>query len=301
MGAMADVADKARALRLKRLQGMLDTRLDQPALALQALMQELRDHELRPELWEALHAAAARDEKETELADAYRKAIVPRALRDLPPHVGVGVLMNAASFFQGVLGDAGTAASLLERVLEVDPTHVEAFSRLEGRFRAQNDRLRLLALYGLVAASPPRPASELVRVALQVVVELPASTSIPEDVCTRLLALVPASPSLLDALQTHCRKTGRPALAGTLGEKALDEKALPDAVALDQRRRLIDLYTGEAAEPAKAMPHVEDLLLRDPHDAQGRQVVERLLSVREVGSRAAAALQQARRQQRPSK
>jgi hypothetical protein len=67
----------------------------------------------------------------------------------------------------------------------------------------------------------------------------------------------------------------------------------------DLQRRLVDLYVGDAKTPASAIDHVEALLALDPSDAAMRKAAQRLLSVREVASRAASALQGARRSTMP--
>ena len=67
---------------------------------------------------------------------------------------------------------------------------------------------------------------------------------------------------------------------------------------MKQRRRAIELYTGEAGVPAKAIAHVESLLIDDPSDEVARKGAEKLLSSRDVAPRAAAALQAARRHSR---
>src|SRR6476620_7502794 len=102
---MPDPAEKARPLRLERLRSMLDKQLSQPPAALETLMSELRIGEAQPHLWEGLHAAAARDGKEAEMASAYRKFATDRRLKQLPADVHAEVLMHAADFFQGVMGD----------------------------------------------------------------------------------------------------------------------------------------------------------------------------------------------------
>ena len=111
------------------------------------------------------------------------------------------------------------------------------------------------------------------------------------------LALVPASWSLLSILEAHCQKTERVSLACALLEQGIAGPGLPEARIIDHRRRLIELYLGPAKTPEKAMPHVEDLLARDSTDARARAAANTLLSVREVASRAAAAIQRARRRE----
>jgi len=209
--------------------------------------------------------------------------------------------MHAANFFQGVLGDGDGAERLLRNVLEVAPETADAFRRLERRFETSGDGLRLVELYALVAATPPKPAGELARRAVKIIALLPAKTPVSDGACKRLLALLPASAAILSVLEEHCRKTNRFVLACTLLEEAIEAHALPEMRIGEQHRRLVDLYMGEAKAPEKAISHVEELLRRDPFDAQARAAAERLVSNREVASRAAAALQEARRQSRASR
>jgi tetratricopeptide (TPR) repeat protein len=295
---MVDTAEKARALRLERLNTMIATRLEQPPQALETLISELRAGEAHTKLWEGLHAAAARDGKERELAAGYGQTTTPRRLQPLQPWAQAEILMHAADFAQGVLGDIAGSEKYLEQVLEVVPGHPEAYGRLERRYEGAGDKRRLVELYGLVAAAPPKTADDLARKAVNTLVPLPAKTPISDLACKQLVLLVPTNPSMLDALEGHCRKTQRFGLACELFEAAIAQGGLPDATNSDQRRRLIELYIGDAAMPANAIAHVEALLDRDPADAAARSAAERLLGTREVAPRAAAALQKARRQAR---
>jgi len=293
---MSDPTEKARSLRLERLQSMLDKQLSQPPAALEALMSELRIGEAQPQLWEGLHAAAARDGKEQDLAAAYRKFATDRRLKQLPPAVQAEVLMHAADFFQGVLGDPQGSEGFLRNVLEVASDQLEAFKRLERKYESSSDDLKLVELYALVAATPPKPADEMARRAINIIALLSAKAPLSDDACKKLLAFVPASSSLLSILEAHCQKTDRVTLACALLEQGIAGPGLPEARIIDHRRRLIELYLGPAKTPEKAMPHVEDLLARDSTDARARAAANTLLSVREVASRAAAAIQRARRQ-----
>jgi hypothetical protein len=217
-------------------------------------------------------------------------------MKRLAADAQANVLMHAADFFQGVRGDAVTAESFLERVLAIVPGHAEAFGRLERRFEKLLDARRLLELYANVAAVPPKPVQVLATQAFNRVLQLAAKDeTLSDDACRKLLALVPTNPRLLDGLESHCRATRRPALGAELIERALLDEGTPEALRVPRRQRLLDLYMGEAAAPAAAIPHVEKLLERDPADANALKVAEKLLSTREVASRAAAALQAARR------
>ena len=296
---MTDTSDKARAMRLERLGSMLDKQLANPRPAIETLVSELRAGDARPELWEGLHAAAVRDAKEPDLADAYRKIAGDRRLKQLSPAVHAQVLVHAADFFQGILGDGDGAESFLKKVLDVAPDNTEAFNRLERRFDAANNDFEIVELYAKVAATPPRPPDELARRALKIVALLPAKTPLSDSACRGLLSLVPTNSAILGAIEAHCQKTGRLALGCALIEQAIENGGLSEVKMVESRRRLIELYMGEANAPEKAISHVEELLQRDPADAQGWATAERLIPNRAVASRAAAALQRARRETRP--
>jgi tetratricopeptide (TPR) repeat protein len=295
---MTDTAAKARAMRLERLGSMLDKHLANPLPALETLMSELRAGDAQPALWEGLHAAAVRDAKEPDLADAYRKIASDRRLKQLSPAVHAQVFVHAADFFQGVLGDGDGAESFLKKVLDVTPDNTEAFNRLERRFVEAGDDFEIVELYAKVAATPPRPPDELATRALKIVALLPAKTPLSDSACRGLLSLVPTNSAILGALEAHCRKTGRLGLACALIEQAIEAGGLPEVKTVESHRHLIELYMGEANAPEKAISHVEELLRRDPSDAQGRATAERLIPNRTVASRAAAALQRARRENR---
>jgi len=286
-------------MRLERLKSMVEARLQNPLAALEALLSELRTGAPQPALWEALHGAALRDGKEADLAEGYKKITHDRRLQPFEPWAQAEILMHAADFFQGVMGDGASGESFLERVLLVAPDHAEAFKRLELRVLAAKDPRRLVELYALVASGQPSTAGELVTKAINLIVPMPATIVLSEVACKRLVTLAGKHPSILEALDGHCRKTKRFDLACALIEQALLlDPGLPKSTVLDQRRRLIELYTGDTKTPEKAIGHVEDLLNADPGDAIARAGAERLLAVREVAPRAAAVLQDIRRKAR---
>jgi hypothetical protein len=292
---MSATADKARALRLQRLKSMLEERLDNCAAALEFLISEIVAKAPQEQLWEQLHGAADRDHMEIELAAAYANVTSPRRLQQLDPKAQAAVLMHAADFHQGVVGDADGAQVFLERVQLVVPGHAESFQRLERRFEAQGDQRSLIRLYAIAGAADAKLGDVLASKVVNKIVPLPATQPLPDDACKYVAALARKHPALFDVIDAHCRKTKRFALAGELAESSLADENLPAPVRLKLRRRVIELYTGDASAPAKAIRHVEALLNDDPSDEVARKGAEKLLSSRDVSQRAAAALQAARR------
>lgn len=291
-------AEKARELRVQRLRHSLDTRLDNPMAAIDALMAEAGDGDLQPELWERLHAAATRDSRTGDLAEAYRHAAKSPRMRRLDEAAQACVLLHGADFFRGVLGDPDGEGDFLERVVAIIPGHADAFPRLERRLEKLGDDRRLVELYSAVVFDPPRPPPVIATQALHRLVRVQPQSPVADEVLRRLVVLAGGNPKLLNALDAHCRATKRFGLACDLIERAIAvEEASGAASDLvhERRKRLVELCFGEAAAPARAIDQVEHLLDADPRDAFALKAADRLMSQREVASRAAAALQQARR------
>lgn len=288
-------AEKARTQRVERLTKNLEGPLGDPLPTLDALMTELGEGASHPELWERLHAAAARDDKLEVLADTYKKSADGARMKRLSGVAQAEMLMRAADFFQGMLGDQASAAAFLARVIGIAPEHEEAFSRLERFLEKQGDKLGLLELYAKVGAAAPRRIAGLGTRAEHRLHQLGPRLVLADDACRRLVALVPTNARLLDALDAHCRATKRYTLAVTLVEEAIAGDPSDEDVVVQRRRRLVQLCMHEASSPELAMPHVEALLARDPFDAAAWEAAEKLLGVRAVASRAAAAIREARR------
>jgi hypothetical protein len=115
---MTETANQ-RDQRLARLRRELAERLEDPAAAIETLLHELEHGDLLAFEWEGLHVAAERDDKEVELGTAYQQVLTRPRLHRLDPPQRVRVLMHAADFFQGILGDADLAWTFLQRVLRV--------------------------------------------------------------------------------------------------------------------------------------------------------------------------------------
>jgi tetratricopeptide (TPR) repeat protein len=298
---MVATVDKGRAERLSRLGTILATRLENPAAALETLMSELKVGDPHPDLWAALHRAAERDGVEVEAAWAYQKITADRRLAAFPEKVAATILTNAADFSETVVGDVEGAEDFLRRSLTRMPDQPVVFDRLVRRYTETENHVRLVELYAAVAAKPPKPAAEIAHEAGRILSKVPAATPLADDVCQKLAELVPANLNLLDILYAHCNKTGRVKLACELYERAIEMGVFSSAGLPQTRRRLIELYLGDAADPAKAMPHVEALLGADPTDAKARDAARRLLSAPLVASRAATLLQRTRHVEIPPK
>jgi hypothetical protein len=292
--SVALASEKARDLRLARLKVALAQKVANPMAVIDQLMAEMSDGDPQNELWEQFHAAALRDHCEPAMAEAYKRAIAGARMKRLPPESQANVLMNGANFFQGILGDMNGAGEMLAKVVAVTPTNDDAFNRLEKKLERESDDRKLVELYATVAGHSSRKPEVLAQQALLRLVKVTPATPISDDACRKLVALVPANPKILEVIEQHCRATKRAALAGEVIEKALAEDVVSDAVTKQRHQRAVDVFI-EANALTRAMDHIEKLLDTDFNDPVALRGCERLMSNREVSSRAAAALQKARR------
>ncbi len=289
---------KAKALRQKRLEEMVSGRLTNPAAAIDALMQELAIGDPQPQIWERLHAAAANG-LERELGAAYKQVISGRRFKSFTPAVRNAVLIHAGNYFMGILGDLATAEGYLMDALSLVPNQRELFERFERKFQSLPDKRQLLELYGTVAVDPPVKGLELAGKVVNLLVPLPAKTPLSDQACRGLVALVTASPNLLDVLEAHCRKTGRAKLASNIIEQALYIGNLTEAAGLQWRYKLIDLMVGEAETPERAIEHIEFVLRRDQNDPHVRSAVSKLVGMRALSDQVSAMIQSVRHNARP--
>lgn len=293
--SVALAAEKARDLRVARLKFALSQKMTNPIAVLDQLMAEMGDGDPQVQLWEQLHAAALRDHCEPAVAEAYKRAVAGPRMKRLTPESQANVLMNGANFFQGVLGDMNSASEMLARVVAVTPANDDAFNRLEKKLERDNDDHELVELYATVAGHTSRKLEVLAQQTLLRLVKVTPATPIADDACRKLVALVPANPKILDVIEQHCRATKRAVLAGEVIEKAIaEDTGASDALTKQRRERAVEIFT-EASAVTRAMDHIEKLLELDYNDAVALRACERLMSNREVSSRAAAALQKARR------
>jgi hypothetical protein len=293
--SVALASEKARDLRVARLQLSLAQKMGNPMAVVDQLMAEMSDGDPQVDLWEKFHAAALRDHCEAAVAEAYKRAIAGPRMKRLPAESQANVLMNAANFFQGILGDMNGAGEMLAKVVVVTPANDDAFNRLEKKLERDNDDRKLVELYATVAGHSSRKPEVLAQQALLRLVKVTPANPLSDDACRKLVALVPANAKVLDVVEQHCRATKRAVLAGEVIEKAINEDTVAsDALTKQRRQRAVDVFI-EANAPSRAMDHIEKLLEWDFNDSVALRGCERLMSNREVSSRAAAALQKARR------
>ncbi|EYF00893.1 tetratricopeptide repeat protein [Chondromyces apiculatus] len=285
------------SLRIENLATALEQGVDNEAAVLEVLVAALVKGNPQPELWDKLHSATARDDRFSELAQAYEKVASDRRFSTYGPPVQAEVLMRAASFFTTILGDPAGARGYLERVVTVAPGRVDAFSKLEALLLEAREDVRLADLYA--QAAPHRAERDeqlgMLRQALKLLEAWPDEEERATRILQQLTKLDPADTWARHALEERLTKAGKVADVTRMLEQVLTTEPGPEeGEALAIRARLIGLYTAEQADPKdveKALPHVEEVLARDPGHAVAIATAEALLARKPVAPRAAAALE----------
>ena len=282
------------ALRIENLAAALEQGVDNESAVLDVLVAALAKGNPHPEIWDKLHEAAARGDRISELAFAYERLCGDRRFSLYPPAVQAEALMHAASFFAKTFGDPAGARTYLERVITIAPARADAFAQLEAVLVEARESTRLADLYVQAAAHRQDRAEQagLLRKAVKILDAFPDEEERSIKALQQLQKVDPADAAARRALEDRLARAGRLGEVARMLEQALTaDPPPPDAEALAIRSRLVALYSGELKEVERALPHVEEVLARDPGNAAAIGVAEGLLGRRAVAARAAAALE----------
>jgi tetratricopeptide (TPR) repeat protein len=246
-------------------------------------------------VWERLHAAALRDDRLSELAFAFEAASQSKRLKATSPPVGAEFLFQAARFFGEVFGDEVGAVSYLERALALVPGHAASFARLTDVLERTQQTKRLAEV--MAAAAQHRPRGEQAPM-LRRAAALFAQAGGPEekviDLLQQVLRLEASDEDSRARLEALYIKANRFRDVVRLNEQALAADPPPEE---HTRRKLLEqiisLYAERLHEPERAMAHVEQLLALDPRHEEARKVAQKLVVIKGLAGRAAAALSSA--------
>jgi tetratricopeptide (TPR) repeat protein len=271
-----------------------------------AMLVSLARHRLAPDAWGRLHAAARRDGRIDEVAAAFATVSCSPRMKTLQPPEAAEFLFEAARFFDDVVGDDLGAAMYLERSLALAPAHAESFAKMETILERRSSPGKHLAeLY--VAVAPHRPRGQqalLLRRAAELFTRSgqgaadEASVDDVDDVDDRVVdlwqqigRLEPGDDGARSRLEALYLKAGRFRDAVRLNEQSLDRDPRPDEHVRELLlERVVELYAERLDEPERAIAPFEQLLSINPAHEGARRVGERLLLVKGLAGRAAAAL-----------
>ena len=245
--------------------------------------------------WERLHAAAARDERLSELAFAFESVSQGKRIKAATPAASAEFFFQASRFFSEVFGDDLGAITYLERALTVHPAQPAAFARLEQLLTRTGNGRKLADVYAAAAQHRPRAEQPpLLLRAAELLAEHGGADEKVIDLLQHAARLDPGDSEVRQRLEVLYLKTNRLRDVVRLHEQALSSEPQPDEAARKLLlARIVDLYADKLHEPERAMPHVEQLLAIEPTHEEARRVAQKLVVIKGLAGRAAAALSQA--------
>jgi tetratricopeptide (TPR) repeat protein len=272
--------------------------IDDTESLIDAILASLARGRLSADAWDQLHAAARRDGRSEDVAAAFAKVSWGARMKAVQPSVAAEFLFQGARFFAEVLGDDLGAAMYLERSLALAPAHLDAFAKLEAILEGKRSFGKLADLYATAAPHRTRgqQAVMLRRAAEWLAALGEGSGQSPVDdrvieLWQQIARLEPGDEEARSRLESLYVKAGRFRDAVRLNEQSLSREPAPDEYRKQiLLERIVELYADALDEPERAIAHVEQLLSLDPTQEGARRVGERLLSVKGLTGRAAAAL-----------
>jgi tetratricopeptide (TPR) repeat protein len=260
--------------------------------ALETLLLSLARGAVPQAAWEKVHAEARQTERLSELAFAFESVAQGKRIKAVPPAAAAEFLHQAGRFLSDGFGDDVGAVAYLERALALVPGHAAAFSKLEQLLRKSQQHRKLVELYAAAAAHRPRgEQAALLRRATEALAEAEGADERMTELLQQILRLDPGDEPSRERLEGIYVRASRFRDVVRLNEQALGADPGPTPpTRLRLLARVVEIYADRLGEPERALPHVEQLLALDPTHEGARKVAERLVAVRGIAGRAAAAL-----------
>jgi tetratricopeptide (TPR) repeat protein len=289
----------------------LDAKIGDAEQLVDAMLAWLARGGLASDAWDQLRVAAQRDGCVEAVASAFGKVSSGPRIKTVQPPVAAELHFQAARYCDEVLGDDLGAAMHLEACLGLAPSHLEAFDKMESIFERRQRPDMLSDLYAVSAPHRPRGQQALMlRRAVEWLARAEqegrspsAGTPFTEralELWQEIVRLEPGDDEARSRLEALYVEAGRFRDAVRLNEQSLARDPAKDVYAKGRLlERIVELHADRLEQPERAIAAVESLLTLDPTHVIARRVAERLLSVKALAGRAAAALAVACEQESP--
>jgi golgin subfamily B member 1 len=242
-------------------------------------------------LWDRLAALSVDTGRAQDFASVIVAAVPEHGPSGLPERVELDLAERAANLFDEKLGDVDRASPYLERMLARQPGNERAFQRLKQILTTREQWSELGALYERVveaSADVSRRAELLAEVAL-VAEEITGDRAKAIGYYERILELDPVHEQAIRSLDTLYAAEHRWERLAQLLERRRQSASGDERLDLDQRLGTL-LFT-QLGDAAGALSYLEQVLRERPSASQARQLVEKILDVPELRSRAAIVLE----------
>ena len=260
---------------------------------LDAVLASLARGAFPAEGWDRLHAAAARDGRTSELAFSFETVSQGKRLKTAPAPVAAEFLYQAARFFADAFGDELGAVSCLERALVASPSHAASLAKIEELLVKAGQPRKLAEVFASSGLHRARgEQAPLLRRAASLLASVEGADDKLTEILQHLVKIDPGDEEARGKLEVLYVKANRFRDVLRLCEQALSavDPAPSDATKKKLLGRVVELYADKLHEPERAMPHVEALLALDPASEDGRRVAQKLVVIKGLAGRAAAAL-----------
>ena len=274
-----------------RLAEVHESKLNDAPAAFDVIARAASEFPAELTLWDRLGALASTTHRSQAFVDAIVSVVPPEGATGLPEAVEIDLAERAATLFDEKLGDVDRARPYLERMLARRPDNQHAFERLKQILTTREQWGDLASLYERVVAATAdtvHRAELLAEIAL-VAEEITGDRAQAIAYYERILDLQPAHEQAirsLDALYASEQQWDRLV--------ALLERRLKDAIGddkLELEQRLGTLLFGKMNDVAGALSYLERVLRERPSSSEARLLVEKILEVPALRSRAAVVLE----------
>jgi golgin subfamily B member 1 len=274
-----------------RLADVYETKLNDAGTAFDIVARAAGEFPTELALWDRLAVLAAKTGHAQALVEAIVAVVPPSGPVGLPEHVEIDLAERAATLFDEKLGDVDRARPYLERMLARNPANERAFQRLKQILTTREQWAELADLYERVVAATTEPArrAELLAEVALVAEEITGERGKAIAYYERILELDAVHDQAVRSLDGLYAAEQRWDSLARLLERRL-ESAVGDEK-LDLEQRLGMLLFGRIGDAAAALSYLEHVLRERPAAAEARQLVEKILDVPELRSRAAIVLE----------
>jgi tetratricopeptide (TPR) repeat protein len=274
-----------------RLADVHERKLDDAKAAFDVITRAATESPAELAVWDRLAGLAARTNRVQALVDAIEAIVPPTGATTVSEAVEVDLAERAATLFDERLGDVERAFPYLERMLARQPGNERAFQRMKQILTTQERWGDLSALYERVVAATADPSrrTELLAEVAVVAEEITGDRAKAIEYYERILELDPLHESAirsLDALYVAQQHFDR--LARLLERWLQHSEGDPR---LDLQLRLGTLLFSRLGDAGAALSYLEQVLRERPSATEARQIVEKILDIPELRSRAAIVLE----------
>ncbi|MCL2447860.1 MAG: hypothetical protein FWD17_02810, partial [Polyangiaceae bacterium] len=274
-----------------RLADVYERKLRDAGAAFDVVARAAGEYPTELALWDRLAALSAQTGRAQALIDAIASVVPAEGPSGLPEHVELDLAERAATLFDEKLGEVERARPYLERMLACQPANERAFQRLKQILTTQEAWGDLGTLYERVVAATTDPLrrSELLAEVALVAEEITGDRPRAIGYYERILELEPAHEQAIRSLDLLYAAEHRWEKLAQLLERRLQAASGVDRLELQQR--LGTLLFSRLGDAAGALAYLEGVLRERTSSGDARLLVEKILEVPELRSRAAILLE----------